>query len=147
MLKRSSALESSSGWARNKKLLAPVLALVLSGGCALLAPRPAEEQVRERAEEHLDHLRRGEFEAAWSYTTPGYRQTNTWQDYGRQNAGVTWWLSAQVDTVTCSPVDAAERCEVEISLVYRAPGQRWDKTTRRQKVWIALDGEWYLVEK
>lgn len=124
--------------------------MMVIGMTALLAacsepPRPPEEIVAERAQARWDALIAGDPASAYEYRTPGYREKASVTDHAVQYSrrGVTWTAS-EVRDVEC----AEARCEVEISIAYRAdgaPGVLSGMEGRRsiKEIWLQIDGEWW----
>ncbi|HAS22545.1 MAG TPA: hypothetical protein DCR51_05255, partial [Idiomarina loihiensis] len=61
-----------------------VVALV---GCASTTPVASDDQVADRAQKRLDALVEGDFAKAYSYATPGYRQSVSLSAHKPQFAG------------------------------------------------------------
>lgn len=122
--------------------------LLLSSGCSLIFPdaTPPEELVAERAQERLDLLVAGEIERSYAFTTPGYRSARTWQNYAGNWVGSSMWVSATVTKTDCGDLEPAIRCEVVVSVVFKAARMDVLETYVRE-IWLSLDGEWYLFQK
>jgi len=133
-----------------KRIFALMSATMLVVGCTVLDPVPPEELVARKAQKRVDLLMQGDFEAAYDFTTPGYRSTEGVGRYGTRWAGTQMWLSAVVERVNCTPVQAdtgpPERCEALLRVTYEAPGMG-PMTTTLLEDWILTEGDWYLYQK
>lgn len=129
----------NSLWAKARAGLLAV-AVVAVSGCALMAPMPPEQAVKERAQGRWDALVKGDFKAAYAYLSPGSRAIQPEADYVnslRRN----FWLAAQVEKATCTE----QRCEVEATIEYQFGGRR-TKTPLRE-IWIREGSEWWYVKQ
>jgi hypothetical protein len=122
-------------------ILMGLLVVVLLQACT--DKRPAEEIVRERAQERLDLLMAKDVEAAYQYTTPGYRATTSAQVFALRVGGVPSWTEAKVDTVTCEE----EICQVKTLISYEIKRLKMQNTRPMDEKWLKSDGEWYLYYK
>ena len=119
--------------------------LLALGACTVLDSRAPEEVVADRAQQRLDTLMEGDYEASYQFTTPGYRTTEGPGRYGTRWAGVSMWLSAQVSNVTCSGREQVDRCEVTVEVSYKAA--RYEPTTTfLVEDWLLIKGGWYLYQ-
>ncbi|NEZ04583.1 nuclear transport factor 2 family protein [Wenzhouxiangella sp. XN201] len=128
-------------------LLFIVAALVISllAGC-----QPAEEpqSVEERAQARWDLMVERDFESAWEYYSPGFRETGEQDDFAEdmQNRPVRW-RDARVLVASCEEEDI---CIVEAEVTYQPVGGPSEvsgmKMTRILKErWIRLDGQWWYT--
>jgi len=127
------------------------LSLIL-GAAALLAacgdPRPPEEIVAERAQARWDALISREFETAWDYYTPGFREHTDSRDYDVEMRGrAVVWTDAEVVSAECEE----DRCEVSVQVAYRiphAPAQLsgMESSRRINETWIGIDRQWWYAE-
>jgi hypothetical protein len=118
-----------------------VLGLALSS-CA--APTlPPEETVVLRSQERWDALLRGDAETAYGYTTPGYRELNSVNQYRARFAAGIGWVAARAESATCEE----DRCEVKVGLTYRLPKSTAEHTRVFDEVWIRLDDTWWIYHK
>ena len=128
--------------------LLAVVAMFLLGGCAATPQKTPEEAVRARVEAHQQARLANDFELAYSFTSPGYRETHPYKFYlGKMGASVKR-RGFEIKNVACE----ADMCNVSIDLTYTymgAPGVRMGTDTVMQRVmqekWIRVDGEWWLV--
>ena len=119
--------------------------LLALSACSVLDGRAPEEVVVDRAQQRLDTLMQGDFEASYQFTTPGYRTTEGPGPYGTRWAGVSMWLSAQVSKVTCSGKEQVDRCEVTVEVSYKA-ARHEPTTTFLVEDWLRINGKWYLYQ-
>lgn len=110
-------------------------------------PQPAEELVFERASARWALLRDGDYEAAWEYHSPGFRQGISAEAYARDAAvRQTAIVDATVVEVACEPESA--RCEVKTELSYRllaGPASLRGLKSRRiiSERWIYIGQNWW----
>ena len=122
-----------------------VLVLLLLGGCSAFPTKSPEEIVFERAQQRLDLLMAGDYQASYEFTTPGYRSTESAGRYGTRWSGVGMWISANVTKAECAAAEAVDRCKAVVEVVYRAVG--YDPlTTILTEDWLLIGGQWYLYQ-
>lgn len=120
-----------------------IACFILLAGCDTVdSEGTPEETVTERAAARLNALFTGDFETALAYTSPGYRQTSSVNQYRLKYAGVGNWTGVNVESVTCD----AERCAVRALVSYRLPRPAITNTRPIDEVWIPVDGQWYIYE-
>ena len=119
---------------------------VLLGACATFEPKSPEQAVAERSRARIDALMSRDYEAAYQYTTPGYRSTEGVIKYTSRWAGVGMWRSADITRVDCEAAEPVERCKVWLDVNYQAPGFE-PVTTALDENWLLIKGEWYLYQK
>ena len=125
--------------------------LMLTGLIALLAacsdPRPAAEVVEERAQARWEAMVARDFQAAWEYYTPGYREQMTAAEFeGEMARRPVKWTAAEVFAVDC-PEDEP-RCEVRVRVDYQAqaavPGVGMlQSKSGVTEIWLQIGGEWW----
>ncbi|MDX1735186.1 MAG: hypothetical protein R3228_12505 [Halioglobus sp.] len=121
-----------------------LVALVFAqlAGCAGLggANLTPEERVSKRAQAWADALMEGDWRTAYTFTSPGYRQSATAGRYHAKVAGAYKWKSAEVREVTCTETS----CKVKLILEY--PAHKSDMDIRRPLTytWVLSEGEWWL---
>lgn len=115
-------------------------------GCAGPGPQKSpEEVVRARAEAHLGHLSRGEWELALDYTTPAFRSAYNANQYGARYAGAAKWLSARIGDVVCH-IGESPVCEVETFVETKRPQFDYSNERFRPRKWFKVDDGWYIFE-
>ena len=119
--------------------------LSVFGGCSALPSKSPEEIVIERAQQRIDLLMAGDYQASYEFTTPGYRSTESVGRYGTRWSGVGMWISANVIKAECTAAELIDRCKAAVQVVYRAVG--YDPlTTILTEDWILIDDSWYLYQ-
>ena len=119
--------------------------LFVLGGCSALPSKSPEEIVIERAQQRIDLLMAGDYQASYEFTTPGYRSTESVGRYGTRWSGVGMWISANVIKAECTAAELIDRCKAVVQVVYRAVG--YDPlTTMLTEDWILIDDSWYLYQ-
>lgn len=122
-----------------------MFALFVLGGCSALPTKSPEEIVIERAQQRIDLLMAGDYQASYEFTTPGYRSTESVGRYGTRWSGVGMWISANVIKAECTAAELIDRCKAAVQVVYRAVG--YDPlTTILTEDWILIDDNWYLYQ-
>lgn len=124
--------------------------LLVITALVLVACQPAteEETVESRAAARWELVLARDFEAAWEYMTPGFRQTTNRFDYARDMAGRPLrWLSAEVAGKECEE----DLCKIKILVGYQAIGAPAGMGQMRlsreiEETWIRLDGAWWFVQ-
>ena len=129
-----------------QKLLVSTTLAVLLSACASLDPMSPEEMVAARAQQRFDALMVYDYAAAYEYTTPGYRSTESVSRYSSRWGGAGMWLSATVQSASCPGVQPANRCQVVAEIVYKPPRHEVLSTALIED-WLLIDGNWYLYQK
>ncbi|BAO43429.1 hypothetical protein [Thiolapillus brandeum] len=141
-------------------------AVVLSAGCSEKDAEPTgsqqnvanvtqsatktrEQQVAQRAQEHMDALIARNWEKAYAYLPPATRQLKPLQVYAnRMNGGAMLRTAADIKEVDCEE----NVCTVTIDLAYIYTGTieamrgRETRSLLKEK-WILSQGNWWLAEK
>jgi hypothetical protein len=125
------------------RLLVAVLVVLLCGCVSTQSKKSDEEIVAELAQKWVDELVKKDFEKAWSYTTPGYRASQSVTVFKRSVAGALNWTDGKVRSVTCE----ADRCDVVTDISYSLPRFKLENTRPIERVWIKVDGKWWLYQK
>lgn len=136
---------------RMKRIIAltaalPLAAVMLLSGCQQPQPEP-EEIVAERAQARWDLMIERDFEKAWDYYSPGFRDTTPRQEFSEDmKRRPIRWYEADVLSVECD----GDRCLAEVEVVYRAiaapHGQSRIRLNRKlEENWIRLRGQWWYV--
>lgn len=132
---------------RTYEVIFPVAALALM----LSACQPAEEEpqsVEERAQARWDLMVERDFEAAWDYYTPGFRETGNRNEFAADMHGrPVRWREARVMGASC---DEEDRCIVEVEVTYKPIGgpselSGMQMTRVLKERWIRLDGQWWYT--
>lgn len=122
--------------------LSCVMVLALAGCSSIgsVGNKAPEDLVRERAQAWADAASSGDWRLAYTYTSPGYRQTATAGRYHAQIAGARSWLSATVRDVEC----VESSCKVTFILEYKAREMDMIIRRPRQYTWVESEGQWWL---
>lgn len=140
------SLQSS---ARRATLAAGATLLLASAlvGCAGLGSAPAPEQlVRELATQRWQALLSKDFDKAYAFSVPSYRQIRTAEYYrGKRQATPVKWLAAEVLRVECQEAKCAVRIKLESKPL--VPFQ-FDGTlsTGLDETWVLENGQWWIFE-
>jgi hypothetical protein len=135
---------------RYLKHLSAALCAVLLVACGATTPvkESAEQSLAKRAETRWGALISSDWESAYGYFTPGYREVNDYETFrlGMVNRKVSW-TGARSTGVQC---ESAEKCSVQMdidySLIGGMPGVPEMASTRSQaETWLKLAGEWYFL--
>ena len=126
--------------------LSMLLAATLSG-CAGLAGKPQapEQIVAERAQSRWDALVAGDWQTAYSFATPAYRDLVDVEGFRQRHGGQASWLGANVKEVTCQD----DVCEAMVTLKFRSqlPPYTDDLQTDYIERWVLEDGDWWIFLK
>jgi hypothetical protein len=129
------------------KCIAVAVLVLLMAACSEPV-RPPEEIVTERAQARWDAMVAGEFERAWEYYSPGFREKTEPALFDVQmSQRPIRWDSAEVIGVDCAE---EARCEITARIGYTAvgaPGQLAGMQNERsaQETWIRLDDQWWYA--
>lgn len=121
-------------------------ALVLMLAACQSAAEPDPVQVR--AQERWDHLAAEEYNEAWGYFSPSYREMVDSETYARDMRSLPMkWVSAEVVDFSC----AAESCDVTVEATYelvRGPSQLrgMEMTRTMEENWVLSEGAWWYVK-
>ena len=122
------------------------LSLVLAGCAGLGAPQPPEQIVRQLATQRWQALVSRNFEKAYEFAVPSYRQLHDIDYYrGKRQSTPVKWLAAEVSRVDCE----AEKCLVRIQLESKpmvAMQFRGTITTGLDETWVLEAGKWWMFE-
>ncbi|MCA1780527.1 MAG: hypothetical protein LC637_14455 [Xanthomonadaceae bacterium] len=119
--------------------------LLVVGLAACGKPAEPEPTLEERAVVRWQHLIDRDFQAAWEYYSPGFRQTTPQADFARDmERRPIRWHSVELLSLECEE----DVCRVDLQINYQpvgAPGaqsqMRLDREIEEQ--WIRLDGQWW----
>jgi len=120
-----------------------VLALTACGGSV---PEP-EHTLEERVLARWDYRIQRDFESAWEYYSPGFRQTNPREEFVRDSARrPVRWHSVELEWIEC---ENEKLCQVRVEVVFQALGapsgmSRMRVPQRLTETWIRIDGEWWF---
>lgn len=137
--------------AKGRRTLLAAVAIAASGvlaGCASLAPKTPEEEVRARAEARWAALIKRDFAKSYTFAQPGFRAVVTPEAYARRFGHAGQWKGAQIHEATCE----AERCKVRVRLTTTINVPRFSKAIPEvvgyhDEVWVRDEGQWWFLEK
>lgn len=122
--------------------LAMGLLAVLAGCASLTGGGTPEEIVAKRAKAYWDARIKGDNQAAYALTNPGYRKVKTAEQFRITNPG-TFAVEAEVKNVSCEP----QKCEAGINLKTKPPIMGAKVGTidvYSRQTWVLEDGQWWL---
>jgi hypothetical protein len=126
--------------------IACTLFMVLGGCAGQGAGQPPEQLVSQLAAKRWDALVARDFEKAYGFSTPSYRQLNNADFYkkSRQGAPVKW-VSAKVLRVECEDKKCAVRIALESKPLVPFPFKD-TITSGLDESWVYEDGQWWILE-
>ena len=121
------------------------VALTLAGCASVQESGRPEQVVQARVEARWAVLLKADFEKAWEYTRPEYRQKVEQANYRNQFGNPGVWKRAEVVKVACP---AASQCLATIRLTTQtiAPGfiaTLPETTTHYEEEWVREEGRWW----
>ena len=105
-----------------------------------------ETQVSQRASERWKALVAGEFNKAYSYSTPSFREVVTADGFRSRHGSAVVWVGAEVVSVVC-PEPA--KCTAVIRLDYKPlKGGRTGApfSTHLDETWLLEAGQWWVFQ-
>lgn len=120
-----------------------------SGSPATEAVEARQEALKQRVMAKWDALIRKDFAAAYSFTSPGYRELFSLSAFKGRFGNKVSWQRIEVVNVDWKSDDAAT-VSIKIHFAYYPPQaeRALDMTTHVKESWVRVDGQWwYLVEK
>lgn len=128
-----------------------ILASLALSACVLTvsgcADKSNPDMVDKRSVERWNFLIAHEAEKAYDYLTPGYRATQTRENYAASmNNRPVQWTGVTFKDKTCD----GDRCKVEVNIRYSiampgAPGRKTESESVQSETWIRVNGEWYFI--
>lgn len=128
------------------KVLGASWLAVFVAGCAQFPVASPEVQVQARAQASWKARLAGNFEEAYQFTEPSFRQEVSYEQYRNSFGGATRWVGADIVSVTCDQ----QKCLVKMSIVVPSPVPHQfsgNITTRVDESWVFADGQWWVVPK
>jgi hypothetical protein len=119
--------------------------VVLAAGCSQEPPPPPEEIVAERAQARWDALLEGDYEAAWDYYSPGFRDRVSVTELASELGGRPFrYEGAEIRRVACED----QRCEVRVAVEFEipsAPNHLSGFRSRQgiEEIWLFIDDQWW----
>lgn len=102
--------------------------------------------MRQLAAQRWQALIALDFDKAYTFTAPSYRQINTLEAYKKNHQGVmVKWLAAKVLRATCEEKKCALRIELESKPVLLSRSEQ-TMTGGLDESWVLEDGRWWVLE-
>ena len=124
-----------------------ILFAVALSGCAGLVGKPQtlEQMVAERAQSRWDALVAGDWQTAYSFATPAYRDLVDVEGFRKRHGGQANWLGASVKEVTCQD----DVCEPTVTLKFRSllPPYTDELHTDYTERWVLEGSDWWIFLK
>lgn len=130
----------------SRTCLTPALlaaAAIALAGCATTSQTP-EQAVQQRANARWQALIKGDFDKAWTYTTPKFRSEVKQADYKERFSATNPWISAHTRAVECQP--ALCLAKMQLTLRNVVPGfakSMPEITTYFDEAWVREEGQWW----
>ena len=121
-----------------------VAAMSLLASCASLTQSSPEQIVSKRSIERASFLMANDYEAAYRFSTPGYRSLETVSEFSSRYVGASMWEEVKVAKVTCSG-EPTVRCDVALAVSVKLPPTGL-VTTHLQEIWVLSAGSWHFYE-
>lgn len=131
-----------------RKLLFLYAAAVVLSGCSVLQTGSDEDAVAKRAHQRMAALQALDFAKAYSYMSPGYRDSRSLEALPANLPG------ANITSFTVgTPVCESDRCVVNVHRKYKTMlnvrgrlGQVQELENNMQQVWIKDGGRWWYYQ-
>jgi hypothetical protein len=131
--------------------LKPVVVFLLAASLLALAgcaDKSNPDNVDRRAVERWNDLIAHQAEKAYDYLSPGYRTTQTRENYASaMNNRPVQWKAAKFKNKKCE----ADRCTVAIDVTYSLTvpnvGKAMQASSVQSETWILVKGAWYFLPK
>lgn len=124
-----------------------VLALAALGGCTAPVKKDDATVVRERAVARWNLLIAHKAEQAYDYLSPGYRATQSREDYAKaKNATQLRWQSVQPSEEKCEAETCTVRVIVTAKVMLTQPqGHEVETQSPVTEHWLKDNGQWYFL--
>jgi len=125
-------------------LLALGCGTLLVTGCV---DKSSPDTLDKRSVERWNYLIAHQAEKAYDFLTPGYRSTQTRDEYaGAMNNRPVLWKQAVFEDKQCE----GDRCTVSVTIDYSMPipgtaGKRSEAKSTQHETWLRVDGQWYYL--
>jgi hypothetical protein len=124
-------------------VLVALLVLLGAAGCATVAAGDQEDVVRKRAEARWKAIVDEDYQKAYGYLSPGFRQKVNLLGYWARFERVKW-SSGEVRKVECQD---AEVCTVNVRAKFHFSGggpiPAYDGDYEEDEKWIFIEGDWW----
>lgn len=121
------------------------LAAAALAGCAAFQPPTPEEQLRARAQARWDALKRGDFDKAYTFLSPGSRTMVSREQYRNGFGNAVAWKAVDVASVSC---ETSEKCIVRVRIEHEPVLLRSRLGTiesHMDETWLLDGGQWWHV--
>jgi hypothetical protein len=117
--------------------------------CAVMQPQTDEEQVLVLAEKRQAALLKYDFNQAYKYMSPGYRQLNTIEQFTSNYAGVYSWVSSNVLNASCEE----DVCKVNVKVFVdmglmrntgAAGAEKFLIPRVNRETWFKINNKWWF---
>lgn len=125
--------------------LAGLLGMLLAA-CASFQTKP-EDVVTQRINARWQALIKGEMEAAYGFSAPGYRTAIDLTTFKGRTGIAGRWLGVKVVRVEC---DQPTRCKAVVRLEYSTLIPGFSNTTMNTHIdetWLLEDGQWWIFQQ
>ena len=131
---------------RRATLWTTLLASLTLAGCASLDGGNPEAQVTQRANERWKHMVAKEFDKAYAYSTPAFRDVVTPEAYRGRFGPAVNWVGAEVVRVNCAePAKCVAVVRLDYSpLLGRSKAQTY--STHFDETWLLEGGQWWIFQ-
>ncbi len=129
------------------KSVAMLSGVVLLSACAGLQEmgKTPEELVRMRAESRWQAIIAGDWESAYSFSTPAFRSAVGLAAFTDRLRGAANRKGVEIRSVTCQQAT----CDVVLRLVFQPlmPRGHGELTTDMNERWVEVAGRWYVYQR
>ena len=137
---------------RLRWFIAMMAAMVLGvgvSGCASVADEAKNRRLKMRAEARWEALIKGDFEKAYMFSSPDYRNVVSLQQFRTRFGRTVEWRLARVDDIR---YDSPTVASVMMGVTYRtylpgAKGEPFDNRKTLTEKWLLKDGEWWYINQ
>lgn len=123
-----------------------LIATALVGCAGMYSSQPPELQVRHLATQRWQALLSKDFEQAYSFAVPSYRQIKTLSDYSSQRqATPVKWIAAEILRVDC----VEKKCQVTVKLESKPITPfpfKGNITSGIDETWVLEGQQWWMLE-
>lgn len=116
--------------------------LLATAGCT---DKSSPDTIDRRSVERWNYLIAHQAEKAYDYLTPGFRQTQTRENYAAaMNSRPVQWKAVKFNKKECE----TDRCKVTVDVTYSVTlggGAVAETTSSRLETWLLVDGEWFML--
>jgi hypothetical protein len=124
--------------------------LALLAACSQEPPPAPDEIVAERAKARWEAMVARDFEAAWQYYSPGFREQMAAADFAvEMSRRPVRWTASEILEVTCA--DDEPKCTVRARVNYDAPSGlpgvgRLSSRSGVTETWLQIGDQWWYSQ-